>query len=341
MSGELAEHEEREKRQWQVYVWLDKNGEPRCIQTLGTPREDNWEDPHEYSKLPVDSGITGHPPHGDGVFFAIPFAVHRSPIAGLPGVILLCLMQNESGAWVGAGLQEVGSQDNVLDIESGSGGPLHDLSAFEVEQQFYLTTKFFPVAFARNPPKNPGPFGSGVGADLAVGRVTVMRAVAWLEATGFIVGSLTPLATPSHWGISVRLGEGKSVRSLCDGLMLLRFLIGWACEGSNLTPTFMTKVLQDPWPPSVLKVTASVAKPTHGTDIEVAHRLEKGHDALMRSVVPDSAGKAIEEYVWVPNGKGPVTVVTETPTKVLLIDNRIPSSANPYTALRGWIGSWV
>lgn len=340
MSSEPVEPEVREKRQWQVYVWLDKNGEPRCIPTLGAPREENWDRAREYSELPVDSGITGFPPRAEGVFFAVPYAVYRSPITSLPGVLLLCRLKRESGGAIGDDTDNDGFGD-IWQIEGGGDGPLGDLSVFEVEQQFHLTTKFFPVAFIQNPPKNPGPFGSGVGADLAIRRTTITQIVAWLEATGFHVGSATPLVTPGHWGISLRLEEGKTVRSLGDGLVLLRFYAGWACEATGMTPSFMTKILKDPWPPSVLKVTAKVTKAAHDSHIGVAKRLEKRHEELMRSVVSDSEGKEVEKYVWVSNGKGPVVVATESPTKVWLIDNRIPSSANPYTALGMWIGSWV
>jgi len=345
MSGDLRER--TEKQQWHTYVWLDRSGEPRSIQTTG-PTHDSWDVLDQYPSLTVACDISGHPPKGDGLFFAIPFAVHKSPIASLPGVILLCQIHSADGKAQNE-LEDAAlktKDSSVLDIAGGQ-GPLEELEAIEIEQQFYLTTKFLPVSFASNAPAKPGPFGSGVGADLAVARRTVVCAANWLVSAGFGVGSVTPQATPSHWGVGIRLAEGSMVRSLADGLMLFRFFIGRACEDSNLTPAFISQVLKPPWPPSVLKVTAKVRTPPSSTvtscEITTARRLQSGHVDLMRNTAPTKAAREqeVEEYVWVSNGKGPVTVVGVVPNHVWLVDNRIPSSANPYVALDSWMRSWV
>ncbi len=54
----------------------------------------------------------------------------------------------------------------------------------------------------------------------------------------------------------------------------------------------------------------------------------------------DAATAEVEEYVWVSNAKGPVTVATTGDGTRWLIDNRVPSSANPHVAVNEWIKSW-
>lgn len=346
-----------EEKEWQTYVWLDKNGEPRSIQTIGlrlTKKNYIGEaenkkrfDASLYPELPVDSGVTGYPPRGDALFWAVPFAVYVSPIPGSPGLIFLCSIIDSDGK------EQLSDFNERLSAEAAD-EPLEHIKTLQVTQQFYLTTKFVPVSFATNPPVKPGPFGSGVGADLAVGRATVVRAVNWLGAAGGSVCSVSPLTTPSHWGVGIWTGNATrgGVCILADHVMLFRYFVGRACEESNLTPAFIAKLLKEPWPPSVLQVMVKSVIPSdnsavhHG--ITLAKRLQPSHDAVMRAVTPISAAvgggpaqqQEIEEYVWGDNTKGPVTVASRV-GKTWLIDNRIPSSANPHIALTAWVNGWT
>ena len=333
---------ETPKQEWQVYVWLDKNGEPRSIQTVGEKQEGHGRhDATFYPPLPVDAGVSGYPPRGDALFWARPFSVYNSPIPGQPGLIFLCSIVSAEGN------EQLSGQSDSLGALGDAAEPLEHIKLFEVVQQFYLTTKFVPISFATNPPAKPGPFGSGVGADLAVGRATVMRAVNWLGAAGGSVASVAPLATPSHWGVGIWVAEPTRgvVRVLADHIMLFRYLLGRACEDSNMTPAFISQLLKEQWPPSVLQI---VVKSVSEDKVALAKRLQPSHETLMRALTPPRAAvgggpaplQEVEPYVWADNSKGPVTVASHN-GRTWLYDNRLPSAANPHIALAAWAKGWI
>jgi hypothetical protein len=355
-----------EMKEWHTYVWLDRSGEPRCSSVImpvssesddststsvnqGSLRGLSERKPEEFKPLMVECDVSGFPPKGDAVFFAVPFRVYKSPVPNAPGLILLCAIHDEQGRPVN---QLEANSRNSMDFSNQkiTTCPVSDIETIEIAQQFYVTTKFVPISFATNPPAKPGPFGSGVGADLAVARATISKAANWLTNLGFNTFRISPLATPSHWTVSVRVTmDQMSSRTnaeahwngIPDSIMLLRFLIGRACEESNLTPAFIGKLLKDPWAPSVLKITAE----SHLSGIEMAKRLQHGHESLMRATAPTETARnaaEVEAYVWEQNGPAPVYVVPagEQHKLSILVDNRIPSSANPYVAIAQWVGSW-
>lgn len=328
--------------EWVTYVWLDRNGEPRSIQTRQTvPRSYVGETalvpkPSEYSDLLVESDVSGYPTRTDAIYFARPFRVYMHP-GSASGQILLCNIVDTEGTPLNSAVAKAIEELQQLQEEKGEGYCPTDV--FEITQQFYLTTKFVPLSFATNPPKNPGPFGSGVGADLAVARTTVNRAVNSLPGET-CVARVAPLATPSHWGVTFQLRDGQGdLLDVASLIMLFRYVLGRACEESNLTPAFIGKLLKDPWPPSLLQFSAQ-SKTLSET--KLAKRLASGHESLMRATAPtpDAATADVEKYVWASNAKGPVTVATTMDGTAWLIDNRIYSSANPYVAVNEWIKSW-
>ena len=333
-------------QEWQLYVWLDKAGEPRSIHTRGERApEGEYSNLSQYSLLPVESDISGYPPRGDALFFAEPFRVYRNPIPSMQGTFLLCHIVDSSGD---GQYQEAMVAREALATSDGRPYPYEHLATLAITQQFYLTSKFVPISFATNPPKMPGPFGSGVGGDLAVGRATVHKAAAWLRALGVPITTLTPLATPSHWGITLEIDTSVVSEDAADQVMLLRFLVAKACEESNLTPAFITKLLIDPWPSSLLKITARTR--TDSKDpIALGKRLQGGHESLMRAVshVPGAAvgggpvDLEVAPYQWAQNAKAGVIVTPDPVGCTWLVDSRIPSSANPYVAFHEWTNSWI
>jgi len=333
---------------WVTYVWLDRNGEPRSIQTRQTVARRHIGEtvldakPEDYDDLMVECDVSGYPSRTDALHFARPFRVYSQPGAA-SGKILLCHIVDTAGSPLNSAVAKAVEDLRQLQEEEGEG--YCPTEVFEITQQFYLTTKFVPLSFASNPPAKPGPFGSGVGADLAVARATVTRAVNSLPGESYIT-RLTPLATPSHWGVTFRLrkatgdrnGEGNPY-DLASMLMLFRYVLGRACEESNLTPAFIGKLLKDPWPPSLLQFSARTKELS---ELKLAKRLAAGHESLMRATAPtqDAATAEVEKYVWVTNAKGPVTVATTQDGTAWLLDNRVYSSANPHVAVNEWIKSW-
>lgn len=330
--------------EWVTYVWLDRNGEPRSIQTrqsitrsyvgetTPTPQ------PEDYDALPVESDVSGYPTRTDALYFARPFTVYSQP-SSASGKILLCNIVDTEGAPLNSAA--VKAYADLRQLQEEEECEYCPTEVFEITQQLYLTTKFVPLSFGSNPPAKPGPFGSGVGADLAVARTTVTRAVNSLPGETFVT-RLAPLATPSHWGVTFQLRKGAGSGDPLDVasmIMLFRYVLGRACEESNLTPAFIGKLLKDPWPPSLLQFSARTKELT---ETKLAKRLAAGHESLMRATAPtpDAATADVEKYVWAPNAKGPVTVATTEDGTAWLIDNRIPSSANPYVAVNEWIKSW-
>lgn len=330
--------------EWVTYVWLDRNGEPRSIQTRQSVTRGYVGEtiptaqPDDYVALPVESDVSGYPTRTDALYFAQPFRVYYQP-GSVSGKILLCnIVDTEGSALNSAAAKAYADLRQLQEEEEGGYCPTE---VFEVTQQFYLTTKFVPLSFASNPPAKPGAFGSGVGADLAVARATVARAVNSLPGETF-VARLAPLATPSHWGVTFQLrkdaGNGDPL-DVASMIMLFRYVLGRACEESNLTPAFLGKLLKDPWPPSLLQFSVRTKELT---ETKLAKRLTAGHESLMRATAPaeDAATAEVENYVWVSNAKGPVTVATTGDGTCWLIDNRVLSSANPYVAVNEWIKSW-
>ena len=329
--------------EWVTYVWLDRNGEPRSIQTRQSVTRNYVGEavptaqPENYDALPVETDVSGYPTQTDALYFARPFRVYSQP--GSTSKILLCNIVDIEGNALNSAAAKAAADLRQLQEEEGEG--YSPTEVFEITQQFYLTTKFMPLSFASNPPAKPGPFGSGVGADLAVARATVTRAVNSLPGETF-VARLAPLATPSHWGVTFQLRKGAGNGNLLDVasmIMLFRYALGRVCEESNLTPAFLGKLLKDPWPPSLLQFSVRTKELT---ETKLAQRLTAGHESLMRATAPtpDAATAEVENYVWVSNAKGPVTVATTGDGTRWLIDNRVPSSANPYVAVNEWIKSW-
>ena len=348
-------------KHWHQYVWLDHSGEPRCQaviadvpEALRKTKEDAigsesgtdiaLPSPESFSALAVGADISGYAPRGCAVFYARPYRVYRSPCPNYPGLVLLCDMMKDSDEPVNEAAFRAREQlEESGAAAAGSGCPVRDLEALEIAQQFYITTKFVPVSFANNPPAKPGPFGSGVGGDLAVARSTIAKAAYRLAQIGLDVHQVAPLATPSHWSISARFGpDGKHWERIMDAVPLIRFIVAQTCEEANLTPAFIGKLLKDPWPPSVLKITAFGRAGLEG--IDMAKRLQGSHEDIMRATAPTGtpSNAEIEPYVWEVNGKAPVVVVPASPSRpsTTLIDNRLPSSANPYVALSHWLKCW-
>lgn len=347
--GEKTPSSTNTTTEWVTYVWLDHNGEPRSIQTRQTVARSYIGEtvpiakPEDYSDLPVETDVSGYPSRTDALYFARPFHVYSQPNT-TTSKFLLCHIVDTEGTPLNSAAAKAVKELRQLQEEEGKG--YCPTEVFEITQQFYLTTKFVPVSFASNPPAKPGPFGSGVGADLAVARATVTRAVNSLPVESCIA-RFAPLATPSHWGVTFQLrkavGDCKSQGDPYDVasmLMLFRYVLGRACEESNLTPAFIGKLLKDPWPPSLLQFSAQTKTIS---ETKLAKRLMVGHESLMRATAPtpDAATAEVEKYVWVSNAKGPVTVATTGDGTAWLIDNRVYSSANPHVAVNEWIKSWA
>ena len=346
-----------ENKHWHQYVWLDHSGEPRCQTVIAhIPQEMRREKSGEgdsaaeqtiqlpvassLASLSVEADISGYAPRGNAIYYARPYRVYKSPSPNYPGLVLLCDIVSDTDEPVNQAAYA--ARQRLEEVSNGC--PVHDLSALEIAQQFYITTKFVPVSFANNPPAKPGPFGSGVGGDLAVARSTITKAALRLAQMGLNVHQVSPLATPSHWGISVRFDDAaKHWEQILDSAALIRFIVAQACEEANLTPAFISKLLKDPWPPSVLKITAQGREGLSG--IDMAKRLQDNHEELMRATAPTGTkpDAEVDPYVWEVNGKAPVVVVSpsESRPSTTLIDNRIPSSSNPYIALRHWLASWM
>lgn len=335
-------------QEWVTYVWLDRNGEPRSVQTRRTvPRRyigdpASVTKPQDYDDLPVEAEVSGYPSRTDALYFAKPFKVYSQ--SGSTGKILLCHMVDTEGTPLNSAAAKAHADLCQLQEEEGEG--YSPTEVLEITQQFYLTTKFVPLSFASNPPAKPGPFGSGVGADLAVARATVTRAVNSLPGANTCVSRIAPLATPSHWGVTFQLrkaaddhdGQGDLL-DVASMIMLFRYVLGRACEESNLTPAFIGKLLQDPWPPSLLQFSARTKELS---ETKLAKRLTAGHESLMRATAATQAATTaeVEKYVWASNAKGPVTVATTADGTAWLIDNRVLSSANPHVAVNEWIKTW-
>ena len=346
-----------ENKHWHQYVWLDHSGEPRCQSVIADiPQEMRSEKTAEggntaeqpiqlpaassLASLSIEADISGYAPRGNAVYYARPYRVYKSPSSNYPGLVLLCDIVSDSDEPVNQ--TAYGARQHLEEVSNSC--PVLDLQSLEIAQQFYITTKFVPVSFANNPPAKPGPFGSGVGGDLAVARSTITKAALRLTQMGLNVHQVSPLATPSHWGISVRFDDAaKHWEQILDSAALIRFIVAQACEEANLTPAFISKLLKDPWPPSVLKITAQGREGLSG--IDMAKRLQGNHEDLMRATAPTGTkpDAEVDPYVWEVNGKAPVVVVSpsESRPSTTLIDNRIPSSANPYIALRHWLASWM
>lgn len=338
-----AKASEQSKQEWVSYVWLDANGEPRCLQTIGDRRDEGSRlEPAAYAVRPIDTGLTGFAPQGDAVFYAHPFAAYESPIQSVQGVILLCRIAKAGGEELDKGQRVAWERGPVTPALTG-------LDRVEVTQQFYLTTKFVPLSFASNPPKAPGPFGCGVGTDVAVRRQLVGRVLGMLTALRFEVDSMTPLVTPSHWGITL-LWDPKTVstREMANRVMVLRYLVGMVCEEAGLTPLFASKLWKTEsakvWPPSLLCLTGCVMTDGGGVAVHtrLARKLATTHDDLVRATTPGAkADQQVERFVWVENAPGPVHVATHAATGMTRVtDNRIASSANPYVALALWSRCW-
>ena len=334
--------------EWITYVWLDRNGEPRCIQTR-QPCAQRYvgesvsaSKPEDYEQLSVEADVSGYPTRTDAVYYAKPFRVYGSQNS--TDKILLCHIVDTEGHPLNEAA--VTAVSELGKLQEGEGEGYCPTDTLEITQQFYLTTKFCPLSFASNPPAKPGPFGCGVGADLAVARSTISRAVNSLPGDTF-VHRLTPLATPSHWGVTFQMrkaagdkdGQGNPL-DVASMVMLFRYVLGRACEERNLTPAFVSVLLKDPWPPSVLQFSA---RSKELSETKLAKRLASGHESLMRATAPTSEAATVaevEKYVWVSNAKGPVTVATTEDGTAWLIDNRVPSSADPHVAMNEWLKSW-
>ena len=287
-------------KHWLQYVWLDYSGEPRCQSVIADipsdMRNDN-KDSNEntqnkakelpsaksFESLLVNADISGYAQRANAVYFASPYRVYRSPSRHYPGLILLCDIVNDANEPVNNATQSRLSLEKRQE-ESTLACPVRDLQAIEIQQQFYLTTKFIPISFINNPPAKPGPFGSGVGGDLAVGRSSVAQAAYQLSQLGFNVHEVAPQATPSHWGISLQFSESSTNwEQIIDSVVLIRFIVAQCCEEANMTPAFMGKLLKDPWPPSVLKITVKGKAGLSG--IDMAKRIQPNHEELMLSLI--------------------------------------------------------
>lgn len=349
VEGEKSPTTTKSDKAWITYVWLDRNGEPRSIQTRQVvPRNYvgesvlSLDNPADFDELLVEADVSGYPTWSNAVYFARPFKVYSQP-GSISSKILLCHIVDTEGVPLNSAADK--AVEELRQLQEVEGEKYSPTEVFEITQQFYLTTKFVPLSFASNPPAKPGPFGSGVGADLAVARATVTRAVNSLLGET-CVARVAPLATPSHWGVTFQLrkaagdsdGQGNPL-DVASMIMLFRYVLGRACEDSNLTPAFISKVLKDPWAPSLLQFSAQTLTMS---ETKLAKRLAAGHESLMRATAHtlDAATAEVDKYVWVSNAKGPVTVATTNNKMAWLIDNRVPSSANPHVAVNEWIKSW-
>ena len=249
-----------ENKHWHQYVWLDHSGEPRCQAVIADIPQEMHRDKTQNSEadveiliqlpaasslaaLSVEADISGYAPRGNAIYFARPYRVYKSPSPNYPGLVLLCDMVSDTDEPVNQAAYT--ARQRLEEVSNGC--PVRDLQSLEIAQQFYITTKFVPVSFANNPPAKPGPFGSGVGGDLAVARSTITKAALRLAQMGLNVHQVSPLATPSHWSISVRFDDAnKHWEQILDSAALVRFIVAQACEEANLTPAFISKLLKDP-----------------------------------------------------------------------------------------------